>query len=81
MGFFPNVCFICEVVSCFFFNAIMSGGRRGSNNAYPRVEFHDLIFPARSSGADYYGRWSANIKSTDFYRVVMCKESAIIWLT
>ena len=32
-----------------------------------------------NSGADYYGRWSANMKSTDFYRVVMCKESAILF--
>lgn len=60
----------------------MSDGRSlnsGSNNVHPRVEFHDLVFPARCSGANYYGRWSANMKSTDFYRVVMCKESAYLF--
>ena len=51
----------------------------GNNAIYPRVEFHDLIFPARCSGAEYHLRWSANMTTKDFYSVVMCKESAILF--
>ena len=60
----------------------MLGGRSlnsENNNVYQRAEFHDLIFSARCSAAEYYGRWSVHMTSKIFYRVLTCKERAFLF--
>ena len=68
----------CNIFLCFSRLCQLVSLNLGNNAIWPRVEFHDLIFPPRSSGAEYHLRWSGNM-TKDFYSVVMCKESAILF--